>query len=300
MGLISSAINSAFESIGGSLMSMGEWMLSGGFRVWKNSSEIAVSYAQKDPMSTGNSWAVVTGGIFDTMLAVAASLSVLFFVLGWLNESVDIRTNFTVEAMFRFFVRYVITATLIVNSLTFAVGITKCATALVSTISVSVETESAEGVFDEMKEDLKKNEEADGGTWLVYGIMALIGGLIGGLVIIVCAIELLITVLSRLFKLLLCIPFAPVAFAGFAGGREFSRSGMAWIRTYAGYCLEAVVIVLALQISFGMFRDASAFESVGGVVGVILQICEYVLPMITACACVKTADTVVRRCLGLG
>ncbi|MCD8348910.1 MAG: type IV secretion system protein [Lachnospiraceae bacterium] len=299
MGLISNAINSAFESFGSSMMNVGEWMMSSGYNVWKGSGSIALQYAQKDPMSVSNAWGTVTGSIYSTMLSVAAALAVLFFVLGWLNESIDIRTNFTLESMFRFFVRYVITASLIVNSLTLATGITRCATALVSTLSAEVESEDADGLFDEMKEELESSD-ADGGTWLAYGIVAMIGGVIGGLVIIVCAVQLILSVLSRLFKMLLCIPFAPVAFAGFAGGREFSQSGIAWLKTYVGYCLEAVVIILAIDISYGLFQDTSAFGSVSGVVGVVLGICEYCLPMITACACVKGADTVVRRCLGLG
>ncbi|MCC8102235.1 MAG: hypothetical protein LIP11_08240 [Clostridiales bacterium] len=210
MGLISNAINSAFESFGSSMMNVGEWMMSAGYNVWKGSGSIALQYAQKDPMSVSNAWGTVTGSIYSTMLSVAAALAVLFFVLGWLNESIDIRTNFTLESMFRFFVRYVITASLIVNSLTLATGITRCATALVSTLSAEVESEDADGLFDEMKEELESSD-ADGGTWLAYGIVAMIGGVIGGLVIIVCAVQLILSVLSRLFKMLLCIPFAAVA-----------------------------------------------------------------------------------------
>ncbi|MCD8154397.1 MAG: type IV secretion system protein [Clostridiales bacterium] len=299
MGLISNAIDSAFESFGISMMNVGEWMLSAGYNVWKGSGSIAVQYAQKDPMSVTNAWSTVTGSIYSIMLSVAAALAVLFFVLGWLNESIDIRTNFTLESMFRFFVRYVITASLIVNSLTLASGITRCATALATSITAEVEANEADGLFDEMKEELD-DDDADGGTWLAYGLVAMFGGVIGGLVIIVCAIQLVLAVMSRLFRMLLCIPFAPVAFAGFAGGREFSQSGIAWLKTYVGYCLEAVVIILAIDISYGLFQDTSAFGSVDGVVGVVLGICEYCLPMITACACVRGADTVVRRCLGLG
>ena len=103
------------------------------------------------------------------------------------------------------------------------------------------------------------------------------------------------------FFLLLCIPFAPVAFAGFAGGHELSQSGIAWIRTYLSYALEAVVIVLAITLSFGLFADASLFQETDvNLVTLLLKICEFCVPMVTACACVKGANLVVRRCLGLG
>ena len=303
MGLISGAIDSAFESIGTSMLNGGEWFIQAGYKMWQQCSSITLTYVERNPMSQASAWGIVTGGIFTISMAVAASLSVLFFVLGWLRESIDIRNTFTLENMFRVFIRYAITASLIVNSLSVVTAITQCASAVVSTISVETSGDDMKGAFDELKETLEKDDEADGGTYLAYGFCGLIGGLIGGMVIIVCGVSIVLAVLSRLFKLLLCIPFAPVAFAGFAGGGEFSQSGIAWIRTFIGYALEAVVIALAITISFGLFKDASLFSTGSkdtGVVAMVLMICEYCMPMITASACVKGAEITVRRCLGLG
>ena len=303
MGLISGAIDSALKSVGSGMMDTGEWMLQGGYGMWKSCSEVTMKYVQKNPMSQTNAWSIVTGSIYSLSLGIAASLAVLFFVMGWLRESIDIRNNFTLENTFRFFVRFAITASLIVNSLALVNGITQCATAVVSTMNAQMQETSAEGIFDDLRQAIEEDNSADGGTWLAIGFGSMIGGLLGGLVIIVCAVTLVLSVLSRLFKLLLCIPFAPVAFAGFAGGAEFSQSGIAWLRTYIGYALEAVVIALAISISFGLFQDASLFGTSGtevNVVTLILQICEYCMPMITACACVKGAEMTVRRCLGLG
>ena len=82
----------------------------------------------------------------------------------------------------------------------------------------------------------------------------------------------------------------------------FYQMGIYWIKTFLGYALEAVVIALALRISFGLFADAALFQVESGTdaVSVILLICNYCMPMITASACLKGADTIVRRCLGLG
>lgn len=302
MGLISGAINEALQSIGTSFMDTGEWVLQGGYSMWKSCSDITLSYVMRNPSMQTSAWNIVTGSIYTLSMAVAASLTVLFFVLGWLKETIDIRNNFTLENMFRFFVRYAITTALIVNSLSIVTAISDCATAIVSTTSATMESGGVEELFNGVKASLEANEETDGGTWLSMGFGCLIGGLFGGLVIIVCGISLVLSVLSRLFKMLLCIPFAPVAFAGFAGGGEFSQSGIAWIKTFTGYALEAVVISLAISISFGLFKDASLFvtEAENSMVSLILQICEYCMPMITACACVKGADITVRRCLGLG
>ena len=303
MGLISGAIDSALQSVGNGMINTGEWMLKGGYGMWKSCSEMTMEYVKKSPMSETHAWAIVTGPIYSLSMGVAASLAVLFFVMGWLRESVDIRNNFTLENTFRFFVRFAITTSLIVNGLSLMNGILQCTTVVVRTIDLEMQDMEEAGIFQELREVIEADETADGGTWLAVGFGSMIGGLLGGLVIIVCGVNLILSVLSRLFKLLLCIPFAPVAFSGFAGGAEFAQSGIAWLRTFIGYAMEAIVIALAISISFGLFLDADLFPQPGGgvtMVTLILQICEYCMPMITACACVKGAEMTIRRCLGLG
>ena len=303
MGLISGAIDSALKSIGEALLSSGENWIKSGFAVWKGCSKVTMTFVSRNPMSQTNAWSVVTGTIFSISMAVAASLAVLYFVIGWLRESIDIRHTFTLENMFRFFIRYAVTASLIVNALSVVTAITQCAGAVVSTLNVNVDVNDMDGLFDDIRDELEADKDTDGGTYLAFGFTGMIGGLFGGVVIMVCGISLVLSVLSRLFKLLLCVPFAPVAFAGFAGGGEFSQTGIAWIRSFIGYALEAVVIALAINISFGLFRDTSLFSMSGkskGMIALILMICEYCMPMVTACTCVKGAEVTVRRCLGLG
>lgn len=304
MGLISGAIDDALKGIGNGLMNGGDAVLQAGYGMWKSCSSITSSYVALSPEDATSAWSIVTGSIFTMSLTVAASLAVLFFVLGWVRESIDIRNTFSLENMFRFFIRFALTASLLINSLELVEAITDCTTAIVSTISTSIgEEEELSGAFDELKEAMEADEESSGADWLGNGFICLISGVIGGLVIIVCAVSIVLAVLSRLFKLLLCIPFAPVAFSGFAGGMGFSQTGIAWIKAFFGYALEAVVIALALKISFGLFADAALFVPEGestSVTAVILLVCNYCMPMITASACVKGADTIIRRCLGLG
>ena len=306
MGVISSALNSALENLGRATMDVGNNGLLAGYNVWEKCCRITVNYLKVNPVSGGGkAWQTVTGSLFSVSMGIAASLSILFFVIGWLNESIDVRNNFTLENMFRFFVRYVITATLVVNSLALVRGTMDCATALVSVVDVSegaMDGQSVENVFTGLT-DAMEEEEASGTAWLGTGIISMIAGLFGGIVILVCGVQLILAVLSRLFKMYLCIPFGPVALSSFAGGQTISQTGISWIRTFLAYALEAVVIALAIRISFGLFADGAVLtggEGATGAIGAILTIVEYCLPMITACACVKGAEAAIRRCLGLG
>lgn len=306
MGVISSALNAALENLGRATMDVGNNGLLAGYNVWEKCCSITVNYLKINPSNgAGGAWGIVTGGIFSISMGIAASLSILFFVIGWLNESIDVRNNFSLENMFRFFVRYVITASLIVNSLSLVRGTVDCSTALVSVVNVSdasMKGKKVENVFKDLKESME-DEEATGTEWLGTGIISMIAGLFGGIVILVCGVQLILAVLSRLFKMYLCIPFGPVALSSFAGGQTISQTGISWIRTFLAYALEAVVIALAIRISFGLFSDGAMMAGSGnmsGALGAILTIVEYCLPMITACACVKGAEATIRRCLGLG
>ncbi len=191
------------------------------------------------------------------------------------------------------------------NSLALVRGTVDCSTALVSVVNVSSSSMTGtevENVFDDLIQKME-DDDANGTQWLGTGIISMIAGLFGGIVILVCGVQLILAVLSRLFKMYLCIPFGPVALSSFAGGHTISQTGISWIRTLLAYALEAVVIAIAIRISFGLFADGGSMvssEGASGALGAILTIVEYCLPMITACACVKGAEATVRRCLGLG
>ena len=185
-------------------------------------------------------------------------------------------------------------------------GINHASLALAHTIQITESDEkkqTVDQVFDSMEESLKSTGESEGSSWFSAGLIALIGGLVGMFTILVSGVELAITVIKRLFKVYMCIPFAPVALAGFAGGREFAQTGIAWLKTFTAYCLEAFVIALAIKLSFGLFASAAlnfTIDSADITVQMMLAIFNLCMPMVATAACVKGADGVVRSCLGLG
>ena len=147
MGLISGAIDSALQSVGNGMINTGGWMLKGGYGMWKSCGEMTMEYVKKSPMSETHAWAIVTGPIYSLSMGVAASLAVLFFVMGWLRESIDIRNNFTLENTFRFFVRFAITTSMIVNGLSLMNGILQCTTVVVRTIDLEMQDMGRQGSF---------------------------------------------------------------------------------------------------------------------------------------------------------
>lgn len=299
------------SSMGTALLNMAGSLLGFGYSGWSTCVELGEKYLSKNPRNGfGGGWSAVTSpaGVYGIMETLAASLLVLYFVLGWLNESIDIRNNFTLENMFRFFVRFAIAGTMVTSATSFASGISDISVAVVTQCAqVQVQETEPQEVFASVKTAVEDEGDDGGGTLLACGLICLIGSLFGMVIIIVCGINILITVLSRTFRLLLCIPFAPVAFAGFAGGHEFSQMGIAWLKAFTGYAFEAVVIAVSIYLSMNMFGDLSILKALTNdhtlnyYIGyALLTVVNCCIPMIACSACVKGAENVVRRCLGLG
>lgn len=282
------------EAGGEALKGAGANLLESGLGCWKACSDMVIGYCTQDPTSLGP-WRTISV-LYGSFLGVGASLMTLYFVMGWLRESVDIRTTFTAENLFKMFIRLIITAALLDGALTLIVQLLRLGGLLAAQVGAQIQTDyNVSEIFDAITEGM------EGGDMLGAGFVCLLGGLLGFVAIIVSGVSILLTVLTRFFKIFMTIPFAPPALASFAGGHGLSQSGISWLKTFFSYCLEVVAIGLALLISFLFFRGNNSYfnadaQSWAGVFLGILNVC---LPMLTAVACVKGAEMTVRRALGL-
>lgn len=291
---LDTAIENFCESVGKGLASGGEMVMQWGMDFWTAASTKVITYCTQNPVSfggDGSAWGVVVT-LYDSFKGIGVGLLTMYFLMGWLRESIDIRNNFSLENMFRFFLRLILTATAIDSLLTIIQEVLALSAGLALEVGAQMpDSVTVSGLFDSIMAD------QTGGGCVATGFICLIGGLVGGAVIIVCGFTILISVIGRFFKIYLVIPFAPMALASFAGGNGLSQSGISWIKTFLGYCLEIIVIALSLVISFTMFGDTNSFF--GSEETAILRICEMIMPMIVAVTCVKGAETTVRKCLGL-
>lgn len=124
------------ESAGTMMLNLAGSMMKIGYSGWEGCIEITNQILVQNPQN-GDGWNVVgpSSGIYTLMSTIGASLLVLYFVLGWLKESIDIRNNFTLENMFRFFVRFAIAATIVSSAASLATGMIDCSVAMVSQVA---------------------------------------------------------------------------------------------------------------------------------------------------------------------
>lgn len=285
---IQNMIASLLRGMGELLMDCGERFIRGGYDAWTWCSAEVLKFSILDPQSM-TSWSTVRG-LLNAFVAVGVSLAVLYFVLGWVHESIDIRTTFTMENLVRMFVRFVITIALVTNSAQLAVDISQIAVSLTGAASAMISSQLTmeeptflkdyrEYLSDQWDSAGKPKKKSDGRkktgsgeesgkdesvsrwtlalNYLGGGFLSLIAGIFGGAIIVISGINIVLAVFTRLFKVLLAVPFAPIALAGFAGGGAYSQTGISWLKTYTGYCLEAFLITLAVGLSFPLFHNES-------------------------------------------
>ncbi len=283
------------EGIGETMIDTGEKILGAGLKVWKDSAQLVIEWTTQDPAAFGGAWGMVDN-LFNMFFGIGASLMTLYFVVGWLRESVDIRSTFNLENMFRMFVRLALTASLLTNTMSLIRSVLSLAAALAGSIGTKIATNyTASGIFESLTEGLS------GAEYIGVGLVAILVCFIGMLVIIVCGVSIVLSVMSRFFKIFICIPFAPVALASFAGGHGLSQSGISWIKTFFAYSLEILVIAITLVLTYQLFRSAgNLFDSdVSGLKGAVLMTVQLCCPMLAAVANVKAAESTIRKCLGL-
>lgn len=282
------------DSMGQAMVDAGEACMDAGIQVWKSSAEIVLKFCTQDPTSFSGVWGKISS-VYSIFMGIGATLFTLYFVLGWLRESVDIKSHFSMENIILLYIRFILTGWLLLNAMNLIKTVLRLSGLLAAEVGVNITTNyHTDELFSSLVGDLT------GGALFGTGLLCLIGGFIGMMVIIVSGVTLVLSVLTRFFKVFLCIPFAPMALASFAGGHGLSQSGVSWIKTFFAYCLEVVVIALALTIASGFFQNRSnIFSSADGWTGTVLGICNICLPMLTAVSCVKGAEGILRKTLGL-
>lgn len=282
------------DSMGQAMVDAGEACMDAGIQVWKASAEIVLKFCTQDPTSFSGVWGKVSN-VYSIFMGIGATLLTLYFVIGWLKEAIDIKSHFSLENIILHYIRLILTSWLLLNGMNLIKTILRLSGLLAAEVGLNISTNyNAEELFSSIVGDLT------GGALFGTGLLCLIGGFISMMVIIVSGVAIVLSVLTRFFKIFLCIPFAPMVLASFAGGHGLSQSGTAWIKTFLAYCLEVVVIALALTIAAGFFQNRSnLFSSADGWTGTVLGICNICLPMLTAVTCVKGAEGILRKTLGL-
>lgn len=241
----------------------------------------------------GTIWNVMVN-INDGLKAVGYALLVLFFLMGIMKHYNSFQEVKRPEQALKLFLRFVLAKAAVTWGLDLMMAMFTIVQGIISKIIVSAGIGGSMSVT--LPATLVKTIK-DCGFWESIPLWAVT--LIGSLVVWVLSLVMIMTVYGRFFKLYLYVAIAPIPLSSFAG-EETSSTGKAFLRSFAGVCLEGAIILLACII-YSLF--AATPPSVMAGASAITQVWTYVgelaFNMLVLVGTIKLSDNVTRQMLGL-
>ena len=123
--------------------------------------------------------------------------------------------------------------------------------------------------------------------------------LIGGLLITVLSFTMILTVYGRMFSLWMYAAIAPIPLSTFAG-EPTGSVGKNFIRSYAGVCLQGVVIALSCIIFSAISSSPPAVDTSASVVTAVwTYVGELAFNLLVLVGAIKGCDRIVKEIMGL-
>ena len=241
----------------------------------------------------GQIWQVILN-IHSALQAIGLALLVLFFVTGILRTCTSIEEVKKPEHAIKFFLRFAIAKGIVTYGLELMLALYKIFQGIAQTVMDS----SGLGSVAEatLPQEMIAAIEACGffesiPLWAVT--------LIGSLVVMVLSFIIILTVYGRFFKLYIYTAIAPVPLSTFAG-EPTQRIGISFLKSYAGVCLEGVVIILACVIFTAFASSPPVVDATAAPATMVWSyIGELAFNMLVLVGTVKAADTIVKEMMGL-
>lgn len=216
----------------------------------------------------------------------------LFFVIGFCSESVDVKEEMRFEVILRMLMRIGIAEWLVANNVTIMKAFFTSAGNLVKLLSAG---NMVELTIDSTQADIIKN--LGFGASLVMLILASILSI----VIIVCGFFLIYTVYFRFLKILIIVPFGAIAFSTVSGNRMVSHTAATYARYFLSVVFEAVTMALAIIVCNAVI--SSGLPSFTGEYAdwtqTLIYLCEMTFTIALTVGTVKGAQGLTSKALGL-
>lgn len=263
------------------------------FGFWNNQISLVFSMLGQSPVNFkgGGPWAVIEG-IEPIFVAVGSSLVVLFFVIGFCSESVDVREEMRFEVILRMLIRLGLAQWFVVNSVTIMKAFFTSIGNLVNLISAGNTTTLT---INSTQADIIKN--------LGFGeslVMLILTALLS-IIIIICGFFIIYTVYFRFLKILIIVPLGAIAFSTMGGNRMVSNTVVTYCKNFLSVVFEAVTMALAIIIC-NAFVNAGLPSFTGGYADwaqTLIYLCEMTFTIAMTVGSVKGAQSLTSKVFGL-
>ncbi len=263
------------------------------FGFWNNQIGLVFSMLGQSPVhfKGGGPWAIIEG-IEPIFVAVGSSLVVLFFVIGFCSESVDVKEDMRFEVILRMLIRVGLAQWFVVNNVSIMKAFFTATGNLVNLLSSGNTTTLS---IDSTQADIIKN--------LGFGeslVMLILASLLS-IIIIICGFFVIYTVYFRFLKILVIVPMGAIAFSTMGGNRTVSHTVTSYCRYFLSVVFEAVTMALAIIvcnafISAGLPSFASGYADW---TQTLIYLCEMTFTIAMTVGSVKGAQSLTSKAFGL-
>lgn len=263
------------------------------FGFWNNQISLIFELLGQSPTAfkNGGPWEVILK-IEPIFVSVGSSLVVLFFVIGFCSESIDIREEMRFEVILRILIRLGIAEYMVANNVTIMKSFFTTIGNLVGLLSEGTTTKLT--IAQEEAEIIKN---------LGFGeslIMLILASLLS-LIVIICGFFLLYTVYFRFLKLLVIMPIGSIAFSTIGGNRMVAHTAVTYSKYFLSVAFEAVTMALAIIVC-NAFISAGLPSFTGNYEGwakTLIYLCEMTFTIALTVGSVKGAQSLTSKVLGV-
>ena len=263
------------------------------FGFWNNQVSLVFAMLGQTPMNFkgGGPWDAIQR-VQPVFVAVGCSLVVLFFVIGFCSESVDVREEMRFEVNLRMLIRLVLAEWVVVNSVTIMKAFF---TSIGNWVMVIGGSGVSELRIDSAQADVIKN--------LGFGaslIMLILASLLS-IIVIICGFFLIYTVYFRFLRLLVIVPMGAIAFSTMSGNRTVSNTMVTYCKYFLCVTFEAVTMALAILIC-NAFINAGLPTFTGDYTDwakTLIYLCEMTFAVALTVGSVKGAQNLTSKAFGL-
>ena len=263
------------------------------FGFWNNQVSLVFALLGQSPVNFkgGGPWAMVER-VEPVFVAVGSSLVVLFFVIGFCSESVDVREEMRFEAILRMLIRLGISEWLVANNVPIMKAFFSTAGNLVNALSAgSYATLSIDSAQAQVIKDLEFGE----------GLIMLILAALLSVIVIICGFFMIYTVYFRFLKIMVIVPMGSIALSTLAGNRNVASTAGAYAKYFLSVVFEAVTMALAIMLC-NSFISAGLPSFTGGYsdwAKTLIYLCEMTFTIALTVGSVKGAQSLTSKALGL-
>jgi len=225
-------------------------------------------------------------------VAVGSALVVLFFVIGFCSESVDIREEMRFEVILRMLIKLALAEYFVTNSVTIMKSFF---TSIGNWVGLLTAGSTSRLTINTTQANIIK------GLGFGESLIMLILAALLSIIIIICGFFLIYTVYFRFLKLLIVVPLGAIAFSTMGGNRTVSHTVVAYCNYFLSVCFEAVTMALAIMvcnafISAGLPSFTGSFADWAKT---LIYLCEMTFTIALTVGCVKGAQSLTSKAFGL-